>query len=73
MASRLQQAWPDNCLCHEKHIPRGVLFALELMLFPYQQSGIALHGFAGAAQAAAGQHAGAAAAVARQVYFNASH
>jgi hypothetical protein len=39
------------------------------MLFPYQQSGIALHGFAAAAQAAAGQHAGAAAAVAVMVKF----
>jgi len=39
-------------------------FALGLMRPAYQQSGFVLHGFAGAAQAAAGQHAGAAAAVA---------
>jgi hypothetical protein len=53
-----------------KSTSQGVcFFALELMLFPYQQSGIALHGFAAAAQAAAGQHAGAAAAVAVMVKF----
>ncbi|WP_145985793.1 hypothetical protein [Aquitalea magnusonii] len=49
------------------------IFALQLMLFVYQPSGIALHGFAAAAQAAAGQHAGAAAAVARGLFIFVSH
>ncbi|WP_199102622.1 hypothetical protein [Aquitalea sp. ASV11] len=55
-----------------KSTPCGVCFfvfetsgrGLRLMFFAYQQSCFVLHGFAGAAQAAAGQHAGAAAAVA---------